>query len=86
MLHLTVVEGEGLTPDIDYVKRSEERLRVGIANDKSRASVILDFRPEGQVKIKLVEDYSLSKLAPKVIFEGDLNDFVSKIQDAAVTK
>lgn len=86
MLHLTVVEGEGLTPDVDYIKRSEERLRVGIANDKSHVSVILDFSPEGKVKVKLVEDYSISKLAPKDIFEGKISDFVSKLQDAEVAE
>ena len=45
MLHVTVVEGEGLTPGVDYVRRTDERIRIGIANDTDKSSIIFNFSP-----------------------------------------
>ena len=79
MLHLTVVKGEGLTPDVDYVLRSEERIRIGIANDKSKMSLILDFSPAGEIEIKLDENFLSTKTAPQEIFFGKIKEFIDSL-------
>lgn len=79
MLHVTVVEGEGLTPGVDYVRRTDERIRIGIANDTDKSSIILDFTSEGEIKIKYTENYSEPKFRLQTLFEGKIEDFVTDV-------
>jgi len=81
MLHLTVVEGEGLTPDVDYVLRSEQRIRVAIANDDDKSSIILDFDPSGEIKIKFTENFTTPKLRLEALFEGKLKDLINNLNN-----
>ena len=80
MIHVLVCKGEGLATE-EMSMRSAEKVRASFGDTQSGQSIGLEVLPNGPIALRVTKNLNSLTTPQETIFEGTLEDLISKLGD-----